>query len=508
MSAPRISAPVRVPVYIDVPERLRARAAWTLDTLLSLSGGRADAVYDAARAPACALAYAAAPVAGVPTLPVVTAAVDLLLGERPLPPSSFRRQRVGDVVVPGVFPAAEEGGFAVPFELVTSAFVLLAAWDEHTSSQRDRHGRLPYAASVFAANPTLSTGAAPVDGYALCLRVLLEERLAALGTPLPRDPGWDGARFAVACTHDIDHVKRWTARGLAGASRRAARAAARRDRAGALFELQTLRHAMVHDIPNHIDPYWPFPDLPQGERSRGLAATYFILASHGHASDGADPAAYERRRSELVRLLRRHGSEIGIHGNERDRRDLVGLLADRARLSTMAETHVEGMRFHYLRCLYHETLPLLEQAGFVYDSSLAFAEQEGYRCGCSFPFHPYDLTHERPLRLIELPLAVMDSTLQEQRYRGLDASEALSASLAVLERARLSGGAAAVLWHQNRFDERLGAGYGDVYWRILDWVRDHGGRAGSAAEIVHGWLRRLGEEPPAPDAEPPAVAAG
>ncbi len=141
------------------------------------------------------------------------------------------------------------------------------------------------------------------------------------------------------------------------------------------------------------------------------------------------------------------------------------------------------MRYHYLRALYHETLPMLEQAGFTYDTTLAFAEHEGFRCGCSFPFRPYSLAEERPLDLVELPLAVMDGTLQEPHYRGLAAKDAEFAAASVLARALRSGGAVSLLWHNNRFDRRVSRGYDKVYWRLLD-------QALASRRLVHERGRR------------------
>ncbi len=141
-------------------------------------------------------------------------------------------------------------------------------------------------------------------------------------------------------------------------------------------------------------------------------------------------------------------------------------------------------------------LPLLEQARLSYDTSLAFAEHEGFRCGCSFPFRPYSLAEERPLDLVELPLAVMDGTLQQPHYRNLPASEAARAAAAVLARVRASGGASSLLWHNNRFDPRLSRGYDEVYWKLVDGVREHGGIATSAGSIVARWREAFGMPEP------------
>ena len=96
----------------------------------------------------------------------------------------------------------------MPFDLVASAFVLLACWDERTTGERDRYGRLPYSASIFAANPALRIEEPAVDRYAELLRSTVTPRLAELGLePLPAAGSVWGARgrFAIALTHDLDN---------------------------------------------------------------------------------------------------------------------------------------------------------------------------------------------------------------------------------------------------------------------------------------------------------------
>jgi hypothetical protein len=153
-------------------------------------------------------------------------------------------------------------------------------------------------------------------------------------------------------------------------------------------------------------------------------------------------------------------------------------------------TTIVGMRYHYLRCLYHETLPLLDLAGFAYESSLAFAEREGFRCATAFPFHPYDLREDAPLSLLELPLAVMDTTLQAPKYRDLSPRQTYEAAWSVLERVRRSGGGVSILWHHNRFHPYLGRGYGEAYWALVEWARERGALLCGAGELARSWRRR------------------
>jgi peptidoglycan/xylan/chitin deacetylase (PgdA/CDA1 family) len=496
-----------VPVFVGAPPDFFAKASWVLATLCAASGATVLTVREPDRAASCALAYAPLPLPGVPTVPQSADAVAVIRGERPLERGAFAPYTAAGRHLVGAFPwtavtEADAAGFVAPFDLVASAFVLLAAWDEHTSTVRDRYGRLPYSESLFARNLALDLVRPAVDEYARLVRDVLAARLAALGLPPLPDVGvgeGDGetgkARFAVALTHDVDNVRRWTGRGLMGTVRRAVAATRTGDRATARWEAGALARALAHDLPRGRDPYWTFPDLLASEDAEDVDSTFFLIASHNARLDGVQPRVYQKRLPTLTALLTAHGREVGLHGNDRDRVEGAGLRADRDLLRKFAGRPVAGVRFHYLRCLYHETLPLLDAEGFVYDTSLAFAEREGYRCGFSHPFHPFDLRRDRPLDLVELPLAVMDSTLQEPHYRGLRADAARGAALAALAPLARSGGAAAVLWHQNRFDPHVGRGYDAVYWDLVRWVRREGGLATSAAEAVATWRRRVGEAP-------------
>ncbi len=484
MTAPELT------VFVGAPDAFAARAEWVLRTLLAPLGRRAAVTRDPAAASGAALAYAAAPVAGVPTIPCDAGAMEFLAAGRALPAGAFAARGSGDGAAVAAWPADPGAGFAVPFDLVASAFVLLACWDERTTGERDKYGRLPFSASVFAANPGLKIDEPAVDRYAELLRGALAPRLAELGLePLPTAGALWGARgrFAIALTHDLDNLWRWTRRGFAASGYRTLRAARRLDARGVGRELGDGADWLARHSWRRTDPFWTFPQLLRGEDVRGVSSTFFVIARHTHKQDGNQPETYRRKIPEALGLVTAAGREVGLHGNDADRLALAEVTLDRDDLAARSGRPVTGVRYHYLRALYHETLPLLEQAGFTYDTTMAFAEHEGFRCGCSFPFRPYSLEEERPLELVELPLAVMDGTLQEPHYRDLEAEEAEKAAAAVLARALRSGGAVSLLWHNNRFDKRVSRGYDKVYWRLLDQALAHGAWCSSATDVVARW---------------------
>ena len=489
-----------VTVLVDAPPELAHKAAWVLTTLLAACGAPAEIIFDAgtgdadgtggAGATSCVLAYAPRPLPGVPTLPLSAAALDLVTARRALPAGSFAAIDVGAATVPGAFPVAADGpegaSFAVPFDLVASAFVLLAAWDELTSSRRDTHGRFPFAASIFASEPELDIGRPIVDEYLGVVRGLVNTRLADLGRPPLDVPAWGaGSRFALALTHDVDSLRRT----------RLHRWLAVDERGAAVTRRLPPPSRHLTRLTPHSEPFRTISRLLKREGRLGVSSTFFVLAGHQHPTDGE---SYQPLAPALLRLLGAYGREVGLHGNHRDVHDQAALDGDRAALAARTGTTVAGMRYHFLKCLYHDTLPMLDDAGFTYDTSLAFAEREGWRCGFSYPFSPYCVAREQPLELVELPLALMDSTLQGPNYRGLAAPQAREAALAVAQRLRATGGGSAVLWHHNRFHHnrfrpRADYDYGDVYWDLLDWSLSHDGVLLPAGELVRRWKAWAGK---------------
>ncbi len=315
----------------------------------------------------------------------------------------------------------------------------------------------------------------------------LERLRARLGVEPPR---WRGARFAVALTHDVDVPWRWSRVGVRGGAARVKQAVGRRRWREAGTEAAALAAAPVHRL-RGTDPYWSFGRIVGGETERRVRSTFFLMAGHAHPADGPSPETYDRLRPRLVAELGKAGAEIGLHGSYIAADDDAVLAAEKARLEELGAA-VRGQRYHYLRVRPHENLAPLAGHGIAYDSSLGFPDAIGFRAGIAQPFRPWDLAGDRPLDLVEIPLAVMDVTLGEERYAGLTAAQAEPRILALLDRAADMGGGFAILWHSEWFDGAPHRGWGDLYFRLMDAVAARGGvclSAGELAEEAAAWLR-------------------
>ncbi|MEM1116285.1 MAG: hypothetical protein AAF845_11735 [Bacteroidota bacterium] len=387
-------------------------------------------------------------------------AVDALV--RPTPPVRMAEVEIDGERWPLPASGPEAGPEAGDGDLVASAAWWLAGLQEHATAERDAHGRFPFAASLQA-----RLGEAPggplrpaVDAY----RRRLGDVLRAAGVEVLGQT-WGGAPWAVALTHDLDALRTRRLRALAGDLLRRRPVSAVRRALG-----PDLRRRSVADLRALADRL-------------GVRATYFAKPGAWAPEDANAPLGPSE--AALLRSLAADGHEVGWHPGygAHDRADRLG--AEHARL-TEAVGHAPALaRTHFLRWTEPQTPRLLAEAGVRIDSTLGFSAHEGFRRGTSHPFRIYDRDADRPADLWEMPLAVMDTTLFT--HRGLGPEAAAEALAQAFEAARLGGGCAVVLWHNDLgegapWSERL-----PVLEQALRQARDDGAAVGALGALRDVW---------------------
>ncbi len=344
---------------------------------------------------------------------------------------------------------------------LAEAFFHLARIEER-NGPRDEHGRFP--ASATCLDP-------------------LDPPLERLRRNLGLDPPtWGGARFAVALSHDVDIPWRWTRKGVRLGAGRLKAAVWGRDGSAALREARGLAAVPVHRV-RGTDPNFSFERIVDIERTRGASSVFFLLAAHRVVQDGPAPKEYDRLRPHVVNTLLGLGAEIGLHASYAAALDPALIAAEKSELERLGVT-LHGQRYHYLRVDPHANLAPLAELGFAYDSSLGFGGAPGFRAGIAHPFRPWDVEHDRPLDLVEIPLAAMDVTLAEPRYLGLSVKEAERRLLALLDWAAEHGGGFSILWHTDRFDPATAGGWDRLYARLIDAIYERDGVCMPAHELA------------------------
>lgn len=319
-------------------------------------------------------------------------------------------------------------------DVIALCYFMLSRWEESVVPVRDVHGRFPGTASVAFKYGFLDRPI--VDEYALMLREWLMVMFPQASVRTPT--------FRVQLSHDIDHLHTYSSR--TRAMRGAAASVLRRD------FFQTLRAAR-YIVTGKSQPgryYFRVRWLMSVEQVKGFqdAAYYFKSCRPTAFDDGYDIREPSIR--ELVKELDRQGFEVGFHPSYNAFSDHELFIKEKTALEEVLGHRVKGGRQHYLRFAAPATWRSWESAGLTYDSTVGYADHEGFRCGTAHPFRCFDFEGDRVMDLVEYPLVAMDVTLRG--YRRLGPQEFSRKLMELAWRVKRVRGVFTLLWHNSSFD--------------------------------------------------------
>lgn len=323
--------------------------------------------------------------------------------------------------------------------------------EEYERSDRDRFDRFPYYKSRHR------------DVFTPRASQMLMENGFCCEYPESRP-------FAVCLTHDIDTVYRPLY--LKG------------------FDiLQALKNGDLaragHVIPQLHSrklPAWNFKEIAGLEEAHGARSSFYFLALEEDKREYA--YAVEELEQEIC-TLQDGGWEIGLHGGCEAYRDPDSLKNEKQRLERVLNRKIAGYRNHYLRFRVPETWELLERAGFLYDTTLGYPDCIGFRNGMCHPFRPFNLNSGREMKILEIPLVIMDRTLLS--HMRLNGEQAWDQTRHLIDTVERYHGVITILWH-NEFMTGTPLRF---YRKILEYCHDRGAWMTSGKEI-EAWWRKNG----------------
>jgi len=359
-----------------------------------------------------------------------------------------------------------DGRLHFNLDLVSHVFFFLSGWQERDSEQRDDVGRYPFSSSI---QHKLGILHLPVVEYYLdMIRAGLE---AFTGKAISRRFYHEGGA-AVFLSHDIDSCQSaWMQGGK------------HLLKSGKPFSAAKL---LVQKLMGK-DDWFNFDEIIRLEQQFQARSSFYFLAQqtrvHGRANADYDVTSRDIRSAmDSIRLA---GSEVGVHGSLGSSTNLSLLREDIAKV----DQDCVGGRFHFLAYDPLASVTLLIESGLKYDSSLGFAEQIGFRnCSCH-PFFLFDHASGKPSPVLEIPLMVMDATLQFKKYMGLTHDEAVIQVGLLAEEVQKWGGFFSILWHNTHFSEHKYEGWKRVLETILQQFQKQHARYFTGQEI-HEMVRR------------------
>lgn len=306
-------------------------------------------------------------------------------------------------------------------------------------------------------------GSSPGDSNTPSLEAKFMEFLSGLERSALEERGffvrkarWPGAApLAVCLTHDVDNIERPQEHVLKVKDR---------------FSASDFRKAQrgLISLYDNIDL------IREREAEQGFRSSFYLMSAEYPLEKVRDSA----------RRLQTKGWEVGLHGDfgTHDSEAEMGKAVER--LTEGIGIRPRGLREHYLRFDFGKSWRVMESSGFDYDTTIGTNDRLGFKLGLATPFHPPDDAW-RPLRLLELPLSLMDTTLWGYLKRAEEEGfEDVMRSMDLVERVE---GLFTLLWHQEAVRMRGGR----MYWRVLKRLgRRKGVFVGSGAEIAKWWRAR------------------
>lgn len=324
-----------------------------------------------------------------------------------------------------------DGSVLFNADIIAATFFMLSRWEEMIVSVHDEHDRFPATASVAYRQGFLDRPI--VDEYALILREWIKVLLPRW-EPEPR-------QFSVRLEHDVEAIRRFP-----NLSR------AMRTLGGDLLKRRspkqawwTVLDAIAQTVaPEQTSYFRGIHTLSKLSQQHGIDSVfYFMAAEPGPFDNGYDLSSPILRR--CIKTLRDQGIEIGFHAGYHTLKDPKRLAVEKARFDAALGIEHYGGRQHYVRFQVPDTWRHYEQLGLAYDSSVMYPDHEGYRCGTSHAFRPFDIEEDRVLDLWERPVMMMEGTLR--RYRGLTLEEGETRILELARRCKAVEGTFTLVWH-------------------------------------------------------------
>lgn len=337
-----------------------------------------------------------------------------------------------------------DGRVKINADILSAGWYLMSGMQENTDKSRDKYGRFTHSQSL---QKKLNITTVPVVNYYFdILKKAIE---------MSQNVSIDSHRvFSGTVTHDIDEV-------LSGWKHRIRTSLENKDYARACF-------FGISQVFRPFSPWKNLEHLAAYNSSKGVHSTFFFLPRN-NKQDSIKNADYPLAHPYITKQLeslKKSNHEIGVHGSYRTHDIASELIADKQQISLKTVSN----RFHFLQFDLSKTPQVLASSKFAIDSTLGFQEHIGFRNSICTPFYLYDFEQDIPFEWVEVPLNVMDCTLEFEEYMGLSPERALIEIKNLTQEIIKFNGNICLNWHNTYFSEYEKEAWKNLYKELIDWL--------------------------------------
>jgi hypothetical protein len=335
-------------------------------------------------------------------------------------------------------------------DIFASAFYMLTRWEEYVIKDRDIHERFPSKCSLAYQKKFLSRPI--VNEYTEVIWHWLSE----LGIRQKRKE----RKFKFINTHDIDRIYLFEnnidfiAKPIK-----------------ALLVDKTIS-SLVHHAKLSFqsfqgkDPYLSFDYFMDSSERYNIKSHFFFMATKEKTKYDNGYNISDATIKKIIKNIIDRGHTIGIHPSYHTLNNPNKLYSEINSLRETSQSDIICGRQHYLRFKLPNTWGNWNNNKMQWDSSLAYPEQEGFRCGVCYSFSVFDILTRKKLKLKEKPLIIMDATLQGVKKLSPDATNKVIHYY--YSKVKKYSGDFVFLWHNSSFSYLGWKNYRKVYEDALN----------------------------------------
>lgn len=307
-------------------------------------------------------------------------------------------------------------------DIVASAFFMLSRWEEIAITEKDSEQRFPENNSLAVTHNFIAIPLVHI--YAELIRAFSKRCNFDIPSKLS---------FTVTASHDIDFMFKWNS----------------------VFDwLKTIIGDVItrkslylafKNFKNYFaqsDPYNTFSILlDSSKRNNSKLFFYFLHTTRNEKTISS------KKGKTIIQFILQNNHTIGIHSNVCFENDIDTCKHDIQYFESIFKKPIYVNRQHFLRFKMPETFRMLESQGIKQDSSLYYRNYLGFRTGMCIEHSVFDCEQRKTLTIKELPLILMDVTLQTLPESEI--KENIDSLVAITKK---YNGNFVYLWHNSSFD--------------------------------------------------------
>jgi hypothetical protein len=385
---------------------------------------------------------------------------------------------------PGIVEKKSEGPVRIACyaDLFASSFYLLTLQDERADFEKQKTERFMAKGSWREKENALHIPL--INQYFKILFEILQMVAREAKLPLLSKKLWpSGTNLAVALTHDVDILDKWSLYVLF--------------RIWSLLKRRNFKtlNRMLLKLPKFIfsqdKSLRGINLILKQEKIVGLNSTFFFLAGKPNLRTilkSDITYSLKKAKPAVERILNSQG-EVGLHGSMNSHKSKEDLKKEKESIDQFLLSPCVGIRQHFLYLKVPQTWRSQSESGFLYDCTLGYPDRSGFRSGFALPFHPYDLQADEELEIWEINTNVMDQTYEKYDPK---TKEEIKKEIELLQDqlTSIDGGLLTLLWHTNVLEEFGFPEFLNLYGELLEGFSQKKAYVSSGENVVRFWKAR------------------